>query len=61
MGPDVNTTEEDKREHTLVEVSETIMKCFDPKKEEKQSPSLFLLLWEPDFWGEIIRKWVLSM
>lgn len=44
MGPDVNTTEEGKREQMLVEVSETSMNSFDPEKEEKQSPSLFLLL-----------------
>lgn len=38
MGPDMDTAHEDKRKNVLVEVSETSMKSFDPKKEEKQSP-----------------------
>jgi len=40
----VDTAQEGKREHMLVEVGETSMKYFDSEKEEKQSPSLFLLL-----------------
>lgn len=61
MGPDLDTTEEDKREHMQVEFNETSVKCFDLEKEEKSSPFLIPLLWEPDFGGEMIRKWVLSM
>lgn len=56
MGPDLDTTEEDKREHMQVEVNETSVKCFDLEKEEKSSPFLIPLLWEPDFGGEMIRK-----
>lgn len=49
MGSDTELTEEDKRGHVLVEVRETSMKCFDLKKEENQTPSFFLLPWEPGF------------
>lgn len=34
----MDTAREVKRKHVLVEVSEISMKCFDPEKEEKQSP-----------------------
>lgn len=46
--------------HTLLGFRETRMKCFDAEKEENPTHSFLLLPWEPGFYGELMRKGVLS-